>query len=184
MEKLGLTSEMRRQLRSALTAARGRARKRNQNFDLTMEYLESVWMCQAGRCALSGLKFHNEVFSDVFVKKPFAPSIDRIDCLGHYMKDNIQLVCTAVNFARGQWGDDVLRQIAYGIVETEKNLTSAWWSAKTAALQSAEALLATLEGSEKQQQQYRIAGLKATITKGPSRLRSAARRASKQRKQK
>ncbi len=183
MNMIYLTSEMRGHLRSAFTSARGRARKREQPFDLTMEYLESVWKHQNGRCALSGLTFSNEVFQDVFVKKPFAPSIDRIDCLGPYIQGNIQLVCTAVNFARGQWGDDVLTQIAYGIVETEKNKYEDWWNGKEAELQSAEELLDTLEGSERQYQRHRIAGLKAAITKGPSRLRSAARRALKKRKQ-
>lgn len=184
MNTISLTSEMRQHLRSVLTSARGRAGKREQPFDLTMDYLESVWKRQNGRCALSGLTFHNEVFSNVFVKKPFAPSIDRIDCLGPYIQGNIQLVCTAVNFARGQWGDDVLRQIAYGIVDTEQNADADWWYRKRAELQSAQELFETCEGVEQQYMKHRIAGLKATITKGPSRLRSAARRAAKQRKQK
>jgi hypothetical protein len=146
-----------------------------------MDYLETVWKRQNGRCALSGLIFHDEIFPDVFVKKPFAPSIDRIDCLGSYVKENIQLVCTAVNFARGQWGDDVLKQVAYGIVETENKCNSDWLNKKISELEKAEKILKTLEGIEHQRQRNRISGLKATITKGPSRLRSAGRRASKQR---
>ncbi|MEE8363493.1 MAG: hypothetical protein V3S18_05415, partial [Dehalococcoidia bacterium] len=53
--------------------------------------------------------------------------IDRIDSAGSYTIDNVQLVCTAVNFARGQWGDDVLRQIAYGIVDSEKRQERQWF---------------------------------------------------------
>ncbi len=177
-----LTQEMRQHLRNALNAARGRARKRGESFDLTIDFLVSLWERQEGRCALSGLAFHDEPFDKAHVKRPFAPSIDRIEPSLPYTQDNVQLVCTAVNFARGQWGDDVLRQIAHGVVETERKDQDAWYQEKTAELEQAKQVLETLVGAQRERQKRHIAGLKAARTKGPTRLRGAARRATKQRK--
>jgi len=177
-----LSKEMNILLRSAYNSARGRAQKRNENFELTLDFVTNLWKTQKGRCALSGLTFHDEYFSSTFVKRPFAPSIDRIDCSKPYAKNNVQLVCIAVNFARGQWGDDVLRRIAYGIVETEYKREQDWFVAKKEELMAAQKLQKSLDGAEAERLKHRIAGLKATLTKGPSRLRSAGRRAAKEKR--
>lgn len=166
-------------LREALKSVRSIARRRGEDCDLDMAGLEELWLHQGGRCALSGLEFDDEEFPDAFVKRPFRASVDRIDPSRDHVFGNVRLVCVAVNFARGQWGDDVLRQIAYGIVETERSEERGWYHAKRAELGEAERRLASLTGEARRTQMRRIAGLKAALTKGPSRLRSAGRRARK-----
>jgi hypothetical protein len=59
---------------------------------------------------------------------PFSPSIDRIDTVGGYTTDNVRLVCVAANFALNQWGDDVLRRLAHGVVKTERKIEKAWYA--------------------------------------------------------
>ena len=166
-------------LRSALNRARQRANQKAWSFDLKLDDLRAMWWAQDGRCALSGLEFHEEAFQDARVSKPFAPSLDRLDHAHGYVRDNVRLVCAAVNFARGQWGDDVLRQVAHGIVEAERHEERAWYAQKEARLAVAQAELSGLTGEAYQRQKRMIAGLKASIKKGPSRLRSAGRRAAK-----
>jgi hypothetical protein len=167
-------------LRAALNSARSIAARRGElDFDLSLRVLEELWHRQGGRCAVSGLEFDDERFADAFVKRPFAASVDRIDSSRGHVSENVRLVCVAVNFARGQWGDDVLRQVAYGIVETERDQENAWYHAKRAALAEARRRLEELDGPAYDRQKRRIAGLKAALTKGPSRLRRAGRRAGK-----
>lgn len=166
-------------LRSVLNRARQRANKKGWTFDLTLDDLRAMWWAQNGRCALSGLEFHEESFQDARLRKPFAPSLDRQDNYHGYIRDNVRLVCAAVNFARGQWGDDVLRQIAHGIVEAERQEERGWYAQQEAKLALAQAELSGLTGEAHRRQKRMIAGLKASIKKGPSRLRSAGRRAAK-----
>ena len=167
-------------LRSALNSVRSIARRRGEkSFDLTLGALENLWHRQGGRCALSGLEFDDERFPNAFVRHPFAASVDRIDPTDQHRIGNVRLVCVAVNFARGQWGDDVFREIAYGIVENEREEESNWYNAKRAELAAAQRHLDALTGDARAKQKRRIAGLKAALTKGPSRLRSAGRRAGK-----
>ena len=167
-------------LRSALNSVRSIARRRGEeDFDLDLPALEYLWHRQGGRCALSGLEFDDERFPSAFVKRPFAPSVDRIDTDDSHRIGNVRLVCVAVNFARGQWGDDVLREVAYGIVEMERAEERGWYRAKRAELAAAKRHLEELEGQARARQKRRIAGLKAALTKGPSRLRGAGRRAGK-----
>lgn len=168
-------------LRAALNRARQRASRKGWAFGLTLDGLRAMWWQQGGRCALSGLAFHDEVFPAARVRKPFAPSLDRDDNAFGYTPKNIRLVCAAVNFARGQWGDDVLRQIAHGIVQTERDEERAWYTQQKVRLAAAQTMLSELSGEAHRRQKRVIAGLKASLTKGPSRLRSAGRRASKRR---
>ncbi len=172
------------QIVKALRSARNNARRKGKNFDLDEASLIELWRLQRGRCALSGLPFHEESIAGAFVSRPFAVSIDRIDSARSYTIDNVQLVCTAVNFARGQWGDDVLRQIAYGIVDSEKQQERQWFATRRAQLKAEQDVLEGVDGPDRERLKRRIAGLKSALTKGPSRLRRAGRRAKAQRTKK
>lgn len=55
-----------------------------------------------GRCEVSGLPFNFEVHGK---RRPFAPSIDRIDSSVGYTPTNSRLVCFAVNVGMNCWGD-------------------------------------------------------------------------------
>jgi hypothetical protein len=49
-------------------------------------------------------------------RRPFAPSLDRIDSRQAYSRRNCRLILQAVNFALNAWGDDVFFAIAEGAI--------------------------------------------------------------------
>lgn len=61
---------------------------------------------------MSGLPFNLRVVGGGKARRPFAPSLDRIDAASGYTRDNVRLVCQAVNFALNAFGEDVFREIA------------------------------------------------------------------------
>jgi hypothetical protein len=86
--------------------------------------IEGMFRAQGGRCAVSGLPFSMKRYANAFVKHPFAPSLDRIKCRSGYKRGNVRLVCTAVNFGLGQWGDEVFRAIAEATVRHQTSRIS------------------------------------------------------------
>jgi len=164
-------------LTKALGRARSRAHKRRLAFDLGPADLEELWQAQGGRCAISGIAFHDLRFNKAFVKYPFAPSLDRITPAKSYISGNVRLVCTAANFARNEWGDDVLRQIAHGIVATERTQEREWYRNHRLKIRRAERATKGMTGEGLKRQKRVVAGLKATLEKGPARLRGAGSKA-------
>jgi hypothetical protein len=71
--------------------ARKRAKKKNINFDLDIEFIINLYEKQNGLCALSKetLTFERNNFKNL--------SIDRVNSSKGYTKDNVQLVCEIVN---------------------------------------------------------------------------------------
>jgi hypothetical protein len=164
-------------LRALLNRSRRSARSRNLAFGLDIDFLQSLWEAQGGHCAVSGLAFSDERHEHAFVKTPFAPSLDRIDTAQGYTQDNVRLVCMAANFALNQWGDDVLRRLAHGVVETERKVHKAWFREQRRKLREAEKAAEAMTGKDLDRQRRVIAGLKRALTMGPARLRGAALKA-------
>lgn len=95
--------------------AKKQAARRNIPFTLTPEEFAGIL---SDRCALTGIRF--EIASaGRGVRRPFAPSLDRIDSAGPYSAANVRLVCVAVNVALNVWGEAVLRRIALGLLGAE-----------------------------------------------------------------
>lgn len=74
--------------------AKDRAQKKNIPFTITKEDLYNLWISQEGKCAISNLQMTYElnegrIYTNI--------SIDQIQPQLGYTKDNIQLVCMAVN---------------------------------------------------------------------------------------
>jgi hypothetical protein len=106
-------SDIRRVLRSVTSSARQRARLAGKDADPSLMTLAlDLYRAQGGRCALSGLHFDLREVGSRKARRPFAPSLDRIDSTGGYTRDNVRLVCQAVNFALNAFGEDVFRDIA------------------------------------------------------------------------
>ena len=74
------------------------------------EFLSALWNDQEGACALTYLRFRETDKNDG-ERRPFIPSVDRIDRREGYIKDNVRLVCVAVNKALFTWGESVLDEI-------------------------------------------------------------------------
>lgn len=90
-----------------------RAKAMGREFGLTQADFEFVCLRSGGRCELTGIPFSDALTNG---RRPYFQSIDRIDCARGYTIDNVRLVCLAVNIAISNWGDQVLAQIAIGLV--------------------------------------------------------------------
>lgn len=77
------------------------------------DHLVRLWQEQEGKCAVSGIPF--EQFHTCYSKNPFSVSLDRVDPAGHYTKDNIRLVLTAVNIGMMDWGTDTYVRICTAV---------------------------------------------------------------------
>ncbi len=74
---------------------------------LSLPILRKMWRDQNGRCALTGIKFDNRFKTKKNERRPFIPSLDRINSRLGYKKMNCRIVCFAVNAALHTWGDSV-----------------------------------------------------------------------------
>ena len=191
---------MTRWLRTLAARSRHRARRSGFLHDLPDEAGEQLFQRQKGLCAISGLPFSLAEFADVLVKHPFAPSLDRISSRGGYTADNIRLVCIAVNFGMGQWGEELYLTFARAAVDRSNHAdhamsvtadgdlrpsslnadvdpTAAWLAAQRERLAAAEGIASTLSGKTLLKQRRRIASLKRNLTLGPDGLKTAAAKA-------
>jgi hypothetical protein len=94
--------------------AKSRAKNNNRDFTITLEDLKNIAKQCDNRCMLTGIDFDFAKTDDCF-RRPFTPSIDRIDSNLGYTPDNIRLVCTAVNLALNDFGLEILLKIATGL---------------------------------------------------------------------
>lgn len=77
---------------------------------MTKEEFDRMWERSGGRCAMTNARFSMKPEKGKF-KRPWAPSIDRIDVAKGYEFSNCRLVCTAVNLAMNEWGEKVLFEL-------------------------------------------------------------------------
>lgn len=189
-------------LRSMVPRSRQRAERSQFTHDLVEDHAEQLFQHQQGRCAISGLPFSLIKFADVLVKHPFAPSLDRISSLGGYTADNVRLVCIAVNFGMGQWGQELYLTFARAAVELcdqaahlaseasvgtsgdvgptigrKIKMVDKWMSEQRERIAAAEAIASALSGEALVRQRRRIASLKRNLTVGPEGLKAAAAKA-------
>jgi hypothetical protein len=68
-----------------------------------------------GACEISGLRFDFRPAPEYRIR-PWMPSVDRVDSAKPYTPGNCRIVCAAVNLALNQFGEDVLLEIASGIL--------------------------------------------------------------------
>lgn len=97
----------------------------------------------------------------------------------------MRLVCVAVNFGMGQWGEEVFLTLAQAAVEQEKRRMTepdgAWTVRYAERIAAAEALLTSLSEDERSKQRRHIASLRRALTLGPHGLKVAAERANRSR---
>lgn len=185
-----------RRLKLLVDGSRRRAARSGMDFDLPEGHAEAMFQAQQERCAISGLEFSMQEFPGVLVKHPFAPSIDRIRSGGGYTTDNVRLVCVAINFGMGQWGDELYLRFARAAIgytdharlaniaeaaaktsETAKGADEIWSGALRDRIAAAEGIASQLAGKPLQAQRRHIAALKRSLTLGRAGLRSAAEKA-------
>ena len=94
--------------------SRKNALSRNIPFELTRDDLVDLVDQHNHRCAITKI-FFNEDRPVGSRRRPWAPSIDRIDSSGIYRMENVRLVCVSVNLAMNEWGATVSKTIAHNL---------------------------------------------------------------------
>jgi hypothetical protein len=79
--------------------------------------LVALWKQAGGRRMLTGLPFRETAVGTGKARRPYAPSLDRIDSRQPYSRTNCRLVLQAVNFALNAFGDDLFLAIAEGAIK-------------------------------------------------------------------
>lgn len=100
--------------------ARKSAAKRDIRFDLSLEHFNALVIASEQRCMVSGIPFNAEPIAGSY-RRPWTPSLDRIDSSLGYLAGNCRIVCCAVNIAMNDWGIEVLMKIAHALVENQAN---------------------------------------------------------------
>lgn len=92
-------------VKRALSGAQWRSRTRGETCELSVEDVVRLIHQQGGCCAISGMPFSDTPSTDGR-RRPFSPSIDRIDNSAGYTIENIQVVTSIVNNAKADYGDE------------------------------------------------------------------------------
>ena len=91
------------------------AQRWNREFHITPEDIETKWIEQKGRCAVTNLKLAAPPDSDL---KHTTWSIDRIDNHMGYLPNNIRLVHKAYNMFKGSKTDEEIKLMSYLIMQS------------------------------------------------------------------
>ena len=78
-----------------------KCKQREKDYDLTLDFLKTLWNAQHGKCALSSIPL--DLYSNSLIDMP---SIDRIDSAVGYIQGNVQFVSCAINFAKSNMSND------------------------------------------------------------------------------
>lgn len=88
-----------------INKCRNRTTKSKKLFDLSEEYLESLWVSQNKVCAISGI----EMAKYNTTRLPNTASLDRIDSSVGYIEGNVQFVCYSINLAKSNFSDEQIK---------------------------------------------------------------------------
>lgn len=99
-------------LKYRLTSAKNRAIKNHLLFDIDLNFLEQLQTTQNNKCAYSNMEFNN--YSSLY-----SVSLDRKDPNKGYTKDNVQLVCSSVNYMKNDLSEKDFLDIISNIYATK-----------------------------------------------------------------
>jgi hypothetical protein len=87
--------------KNCLCAAKKRAKQKNKEFDIDLDFLRFLWKKQDGLCYYSGLPMVAYNYGEGY-RNINAMSIDRIDCKIGYIKTNVVLCSYYANVAKSE----------------------------------------------------------------------------------
>jgi hypothetical protein len=91
--------------------AKARAAQADIYFALSRDDILRMGEASNWTCALTGIRFALDRTENAR-SRAYAPSVDRILSNHGYTRDNVRLVCVAVNAALNEWGEEVFRRLA------------------------------------------------------------------------
>lgn len=95
------------------------AKKRNIEFNLTMEYIWNLFLKQNRQCALSGIKIE---FAQLPISRNRTASLDRIDPNIGYIEGNVQWVHKDINITKLDYTQQEYIEICKLVTENQKTL--------------------------------------------------------------
>lgn len=101
---------------SLVTNSRYRCKKSKLPHDVDTAFLTLLYAMQDGKCALSGLPM-TIIGSRGSDEYWHSMSLDRKDSNGGYTTDNVQLVCTGVNYMKKDMTDEMFLTFCKVVVE-------------------------------------------------------------------
>lgn len=113
-EKNRGSKDLNRLLYERFHGLKDRARKKDIQCNIDLQYLHELWNTQKGLCALSGIPMTYYFDSG---RVPTNVSVDRIDSNLGYIKGNLQLVCMAVNQMKSDLTIEQLKYFCKSILE-------------------------------------------------------------------
>lgn len=96
-------SRFRKIYRNCIKRANKTSRK---SFKLTLPILKQIWESQNGICPYTNKKMVLNTKEHV----PHAASLDRIDSLGGYTKDNVEFVCMFINLGKSDFTKSQIKE--------------------------------------------------------------------------
>lgn len=109
------------QLCTFFKASRRNAKTCKIPWDLSLTDLQTAYARSGGRCEVTHIRFLLDA-PENGRRRPWAPSIDRVDSSLGYTASNIRLVCVAANYAMNIWGDEVLHKMVESMEANRKTL--------------------------------------------------------------
>ena len=113
-EKNRGSKDLNRLLYERFHGLKDRARKKDIQCNIDLQYLHELWNTQKGLCALSGIPMTYYFDSG---RVPTNVSVDRINSNLGYIKGNLQLVCMAVNQMKSDLTIEQLKYFCKSILE-------------------------------------------------------------------
>ncbi len=117
-KKHSIESRVERVLKGRLSNCKTRAKKLGYDFNLTEDFLLSLWNKQKGLCAISGIKMTHITGKSKILTNV---SVDRINSNLGYTIDNTQLVCSIINIMKNKMSlEDLIFYCKNIIIYNEK----------------------------------------------------------------
>ena len=92
-------------------------KKRDKNYNITIEDLKELWNIQNGICYYSGVKLELMSYSKNKPSQIYSASLDRIDSNKGYEKGNIRWVSKSINYMKNTMTDEEVWELCKIICE-------------------------------------------------------------------
>jgi hypothetical protein len=86
------------------------SKKRNQEYNVDLEYLKNLWQEQNGICPFTKKQLELRTHNYKNNSHPYSASLDRIDNSKGYIKGNVRFVALIFNYSRNCFSDEQVVQ--------------------------------------------------------------------------
>lgn len=112
-------SSLEETLRSIVAGCRNRAKRKDYECNIDIEFMLDLLTKQNGRCAATNIPLEASAANTKMYSNPWTISVDRIKNERGYTKDNVRLVTYMYNTCKGQWTEEQVVHMCKGRLEVE-----------------------------------------------------------------